>query len=141
MNAKCESIDERTTLLSTAFLRFDLDILSLVSEHVMELPLTLQYLLFFETWYKSVLLTRKIKSKRISYKEERFNKLEKIGSNCVNLLAGPYRCDLTERDFSDCAIPYAYFYKRDLSGCNFFNGFWGIFSLIVSKTLKIIMNL
>jgi hypothetical protein len=102
----------------------------------MELPLTLQYLLFFETWYKSVLLTRKIKSKRISYKEERFNKLEKIGSNCVNLLAGPYRCDLTERDFSDCAIPYAYFYKRDLSGCNFFNGFWGIFSLIVSKTLK-----
>jgi hypothetical protein len=51
----------------------------------------------------------------------------------VNLLAGSYRCDLTERDFSDCAIPYAYFYKRDLSGCNFL---WGIFYLIVSKNLK-----
>ncbi len=63
--AKCEPIDERTTLLGTAFLRFDLDILTLVSEHVMELPLTLQYLLFFETWYKSVLLTRKIKSEKI----------------------------------------------------------------------------
>ncbi len=46
-------------------------------------------------------------------------KLERIGSNCVNLLAGPPRCDLTYRDFSECAIPNAYFYKRDLSGCNF----------------------
>ncbi len=118
MNVKCEPIDERTTLLGTAFLRFDLDILSLVSEHVMELPLTLNYLLFFETWYKSVLLTRKIKSEKIR-DSERINRLEKIGSNCVNLLAGPYRCDLTERDFSDCVIPKAYFYKRDLSGCNF----------------------
>jgi hypothetical protein len=53
-------------MLSTAFLRFDLDILSLVSEHVMELPIISQYLLFFETWYKSVLLTRKIKSEKIS---------------------------------------------------------------------------
>jgi hypothetical protein len=120
--AKCEPIDERTTLLGTTFLRFDLDILTLVSEYVMELPLTLQYLLFFETWYKSVLLTRKIKSENISNTEERFNRLQKIGSNCVNLLAGPYTCDLKERDFSDCAIPYAYFYKRDLSGCNYFMG-------------------
>ncbi len=52
-----------------------------------------------------------------------------IGSNCMNLLAGPYRCDLTDRDFSGCAIPYSYFYKRDLSGCKiniylkFFNNF------------------
>jgi hypothetical protein len=52
-------------MLSTAFLRFNIDILILVSEHVMELPLTLQYLLFFETWYKSVLLTRKIKNEKI----------------------------------------------------------------------------
>jgi hypothetical protein len=52
-------------MLGTAFLRFNLDILSLISEHVMELPLTLQYSLFFETWYKSVLLTRKIKSEKI----------------------------------------------------------------------------
>jgi uncharacterized protein YjbI with pentapeptide repeats len=34
-------------------------------------------------------------------------------------LAAPLRCDLTDRDFSDCAIPYSYFYERDLSGCNF----------------------
>jgi uncharacterized protein YjbI with pentapeptide repeats len=47
------------------------------------------------------------------------NRLQIIGSNCVNLLAGPLRCDLTCRDFSDCAIPKTYFYKRDLSGCNF----------------------
>ncbi len=101
-------------MINTAFLRFDLDILSLVSEHVMEMPLTMQYLLFFETWYKSVLLTRKIKTEN---DKETISKLEKIGSNCVNLLAGSYRCDLTYRDFSDCAIPHAYFYKRDLTGC------------------------
>jgi uncharacterized protein YjbI with pentapeptide repeats len=47
------------------------------------------------------------------------NKLQIVGSNCINLLAGPLECDLTYRDFSDCAIPNAYFYKRDLSGCNF----------------------
>ncbi len=52
-------------MMGTAFLKFDLDILTLVSEHVVELPLTLQYLLFFETWYKSVLLTIKIKSEKI----------------------------------------------------------------------------
>jgi hypothetical protein len=34
----------------------------------------------------------------------------------MNFLAGPCRCDLTERDFSDCAIPHSYLYKRDLSG-------------------------
>jgi uncharacterized protein YjbI with pentapeptide repeats len=33
------------------------------------------------------------------------SKLEKIGSNCLN--------------FSSCAIPNAYLYKRDFSGCNF----------------------
>jgi uncharacterized protein YjbI with pentapeptide repeats len=47
------------------------------------------------------------------------NKLQIIGSNCINLLAGTLRSDLTYRDFSDCAIPNAYFCKRDLSGCNF----------------------
>jgi hypothetical protein len=35
----------------------------------------------------------------------------------MNLLAGPYKCDLKYRDFSGCAIPYSYLYKRDLSGC------------------------
>ncbi len=49
------------------------------------------------------------------------SKLEKIGSNCLSLLSGPARCDMTNRDFSSCAIPYAYLYKRDLSRCNFNN--------------------
>jgi hypothetical protein len=53
-------------MMGVAFLRFDLDILSLLSEHVMEIPLDLQYLLFFETWYRSVLMTRKIKSEKIT---------------------------------------------------------------------------
>jgi uncharacterized protein YjbI with pentapeptide repeats len=39
----------------------------------------------------------------------------------LNLLSGPARCDLTNRDFSHCAIPNAYLYKRDLSQCNFSN--------------------
>ncbi len=39
LNAKCQSIDENRTMLSTAYLRFDLDILSLVTEHVMDIPL------------------------------------------------------------------------------------------------------
>jgi hypothetical protein len=48
-------------MLSTAYLRFDLDILALVTEHIMDIPLNKQYLLYFETWYRSVTLTRKIK--------------------------------------------------------------------------------
>ncbi len=74
--------------------------------------------MFFETWYRSVLLTRKIKADA-SINQLAASKLEKIGSNCLNLLSGPARCDLTDRDFSSCAIPNAYLYKRDLSGCNF----------------------
>ncbi len=65
-----------------------------------------------------MLLTRKIKTYAIFDKISR-SKLEKIGSNCLSLLSGPARCDLTDRDFSHCAIPNAYLYKRDLSGCNF----------------------
>ncbi len=63
-------------------------------------------------------MTRKIRANRITDKIL-VNKLEKIGSNCLNLLLGPAKCDLKERDFSYCAIPYSYLYKRDLSGCNF----------------------
>ncbi len=44
-----------------------------------------------------------------------------MGSNCMNILIMTPRCDLTKRDFSFCAIPYSYFYKRDLSGCKFGN--------------------
>jgi uncharacterized protein YjbI with pentapeptide repeats len=42
-----------------------------------------------------------------------------IGSNCVNLLAGPFTWDLKNKDFSDCAVPHAYLYKRNLTKCNF----------------------
>jgi hypothetical protein len=80
----------------------------------MEMPIELSYTIFFETWYRSVLLTRKIKTDAMIDKFA-ISKLEKIGSNCLNLLSFPTRCDLTYRDFSRCAIPYAYLYKRDLS--------------------------
>ncbi len=63
-------------------------------------------------------MTRKIWTDIISDELAR-EKLEKIGSNCLNLLSGSARCDLTNRDFSDCSIPYAFLYKRDLSGSNF----------------------
>jgi uncharacterized protein YjbI with pentapeptide repeats len=74
--------------------------------------------MFFETWYRSILLTRKIKTDAM-IDQLSILKLEKIGSNCLNLLSGPARCDLKNRDFSSCAIPNAYLYKRDLSQCNF----------------------
>ncbi len=56
------AIDEYKTILSIAYLRFDLDILILVTEHVMDIPVTKLYSEYFETWYKSVMLTRKIKT-------------------------------------------------------------------------------
>ncbi len=68
---------------------------------------------YFETWYKSVLLTRKNRGENA---QDEQLKLEKIGSNCANLMAALPRCDLKNRDFSECSISYAYFYKRDLSG-------------------------
>jgi hypothetical protein len=61
LQAKSKAIDENRTMLSLAYLRFDLDILALVTEHVMHLPVNEQYLLYFETWYRSVILARKIK--------------------------------------------------------------------------------
>jgi uncharacterized protein YjbI with pentapeptide repeats len=77
------------------------------------MPLELQYLLFFEIWYKSLQLTKNVRQKDMK------NKLEIIGSNCVNLLAAMPNCNLTERDFSNCTFPHAYFLGRDLSGSNF----------------------
>ncbi len=65
-----------------------------------------------------MILTRKIKTDA-SINQLTKSKLEKIGINCLNLLSFPTRCDLTNRDFSRCAIPNAYLYKRDLSSCNF----------------------
>jgi hypothetical protein len=52
-------------MLGTAFLSKDLDVLTFISEHVIEIPVSLQYLLYYETWYKSVLLSRKIKTENI----------------------------------------------------------------------------
>jgi hypothetical protein len=34
----------------------------------------------------------------------------------MNLLAALPKIDLTERDFSECAMPHAYLYRRDLTG-------------------------
>ena len=59
--AALKPIDEAKTLLGEGYLAFDLDILSLVAEHVSEVPLQQQYLWYFETWYNSLLLTRRIK--------------------------------------------------------------------------------
>jgi hypothetical protein len=40
----------------------------------------------------------------------------------MNLIAALPWIDLTYRDFSDCAMPHAYLYKRDLTGSNNFRG-------------------
>jgi hypothetical protein len=34
----------------------------------------------------------------------------------MSLLAALPRIDLTDRDFSECAMPHAYLYRRDLTG-------------------------
>jgi uncharacterized protein YjbI with pentapeptide repeats len=71
--------------------------------------------MFYETWYKSLLLTRAVRTEP-GIEQHRVQRLRVLGSNCINLLGAPPRCDLTNRDFSGCEMPYAYFYKRDLSG-------------------------
>jgi hypothetical protein len=55
-------------------------------EYLSELKLDEQYLFYCETWYKSLLLTREIKYKNIRDHKE-ILKLERMGSNCMNLLA------------------------------------------------------
>ncbi len=45
-----------------------------------------------------------------------------MGGNCMNLLAALPWIDLTDRDFSDCAMPHTYLYKRDLTGSNNLRG-------------------
>jgi hypothetical protein len=51
----------KTTKIGLGFLAFDLDILHMLAEHLSELKLDEQYLLYCETWYKSLLLTRETK--------------------------------------------------------------------------------
>jgi hypothetical protein len=87
----------------------------MLGEYLSELKLDEQYLFYCESWYKSLLLTRRIKQNNITDEKERL-KLETMGSNCINLLAALPRIDLTDRDFSDCAMPHAYLYKRNLTG-------------------------
>lgn len=76
-----------------------------------------------------MLLTRKIgkSNELIDINDDR---LEKIGSNCVNLLAGPVTSNLTYKDFSNCVISNAYFHKRDLTGCKFFLSYNTFFYII-----------
>ncbi len=40
----------------------------------------------------------------------------------MNLLAALPWIDLTDRDFSDCVMPHAYLYRRDLTGSNNLRG-------------------
>ncbi len=47
----------------------------------------------------------------------------------MNLLAALPRIDLTDRDFSDCAMPHAYLYKRDLTESK--NLWWGLVFIII----------
>ena len=62
--AKCQPLDEDKTVLKLAYLADDLDVLVMVAEHVLEMPVALQYSLFYEYWYRSVLLTRKINKEK-----------------------------------------------------------------------------
>ncbi len=55
-------------------------------------------------------------------------KLEREGSNCMNLIAALPQIDLTDRDFSDCAMPHAYLYRRDLTGSK---NLWGVVFIII----------
>ncbi len=132
----------KTTKLSLGFLAFNLDILCMLAEYLSELKLDEQYLSYCETWYKSLLLTRKIKQDNITNEQE-ILKLERMGSNCMNLIAALPRIDLTDRDFSDCAMPHAYLYKRDLTGSNNLRGFLLIIILIIleSKIIFLIANI
>ncbi len=117
--AKQQALNFRTTKFTQGFLVFDLDILGTVGEQLSELNLDLQYSLYCETWYRSILMTKKIRQDNLQDQKELVLKFERIGSNCINLLASFPRCDLTYRDFTDCAIPHAYLYKRNLKGCKY----------------------
>jgi hypothetical protein len=105
----------------------------MLAEHLSELKLDEQYLFYCETWYKSLLLTREIKYNNITDEKE-ILKLERMGSNCINLIAALPRIDLTERDFSYCTMPYAYLYRRDLTGSKNLRGV----VFIIIKECKII---
>jgi uncharacterized protein YjbI with pentapeptide repeats len=55
--------------------------------------------------------------------------MERMGSNCMNLIAALPRIDLTDRDLSGCAMLHAYLYKRDLTGSKNLRG--AVFIIII----------
>jgi hypothetical protein len=57
-----------------------------------------------------------------------------MGSNCLNLIAALPRIDLTERDFSDCVMPHAYLYKRDLTESKNLRGVVLVIILIILES-------
>jgi hypothetical protein len=61
LESKLQILEIETTKLSLGFLAFDLDILCMLAEHLSELKLDEQYLFYCETWYRSLLLTKRIK--------------------------------------------------------------------------------
>ncbi len=131
--SKLEILEIKTTKLGLGFLAFDLDILCMLAEHLSELKLDEQYLFYCEIWYRSLLLTREIKQKKITDEKE-ILKLERMGSNCMNLIAALPQIDLTDRDFSDCVMPCTYFYKRNLTGSNNLRGVLLIIILIILES-------
>ncbi len=68
INAKSNALDENLSLLNRCFLSKHLEVLKIVGEHVMEASLDRQYLSYYETWYKTVLLSRKINVENITDK-------------------------------------------------------------------------
>jgi hypothetical protein len=52
----------------------------------------------------------------------------------MNLIAALPRIDLTDRDFSECAMPHAYLCKRDLTGSN---NFWSLAFIIIINYYKV----
>ncbi len=54
----------------------------------------------------------------------------------MNLIAALPWIDLTDRDFSDCAMPYAYLYKRDLTGSKNLRGI--SFIIIISDYFRVL---
>jgi hypothetical protein len=58
----------------------------------------------------------------------------------MNLLAALPRIDLTDRDFSECAMPYAYLYRRDLTGSKNLRIIEGCIGLLLLMTIIIIID-
>jgi hypothetical protein len=58
----------------------------------------------------------------------------------MNLIAALPQIDLTDRDFSDCVMPHAYLYRRDLTGSKNLRGI-GFIIMIEFKIIFSISNI